>query len=276
MCIRQATRFAGYAGASRNGECEMFRRVLSALVLAAVTGLLSPFARADVLTLQPDATGVDDVFLYAGFPTTNFQVGFPTYAPLLGASYFPIGGDHTTQSYIRFSDFSSLPVFNQNEVASVTLGLTTRPILAGTGEDPNSSNPVTISLYEVSADWSENTLTWNNKPGIGLSPLSTNTITAVAADNSIVSTWNIPVALFLSWLNSPSTNYGVAITRDAADWRGAGPPPDDYGVMFRSSDYATASARPFLQIVTAPIPEPTSFAVLVLGATLVQSRRRRA
>lgn len=253
----------------------MFRRVLSAFVLAAVTGLLSPSLHADVLTLQPDATGVDDVFLYAGFPNTNFQIGNPTFAPLLGASYFPVGGDHTTQSYIRFSDFTSLPAFNQSEVTSVTLGLTTRLFPSGMGEDPDSSNPVTVSLYEVSADWTENTLTWNNKPGVGLSPLSTNTITAVAADNSIVSTWNIPVALFLSWLNSPSTNYGVAITRDASDWRGAGPPQDNYGVMFRSSDYSTASARPFLQIVTE-VPEPTSFAVLVLGAALVQSRRRRA
>lgn len=230
----------------------------SAFALATVAGLTLPAADAAVVTWQPDGTGVSDVFTYQFTATTNYAS--TPYDVLLGASYYPSGGGHSTQSYIRFD---SLPVIDPVSVVSVTLGLMARE--SSFGQTPTVTNPVTVALYEAAGTWTESTLNWSNKPGTTGSLLDS----VVVNSGSGVYTWDV-TALFLDWLNTPASNHGVVIVREASDWGGVA---DDYGAMFRSSDYATASARPFLEIVTQ-VPEPASAALLALGAPLVLLRRR--
>lgn len=230
----------------------------STLALATVAGLTPPSTDAAVIKLQPDGTGVSDVFTYQFTPTTNYSSG--AYSGLLGASYYSSGGGHSTQSYIRFD---SIPVINPASVASVMFGLTARE--SAFGQTPTGTNPVTIAVYAAAATWSESTLNWGNKPATTGSLVDS----VVVNSGSGVYTWDI-TALFLDWLNTPSSNHGIVILREASDWGGV---TDDYGAMFRSSDYATASARPFLEIVTE-VPEPASAALLALGVPLVLLRRR--
>lgn len=230
----------------------------SALALATIAGLPLPAAKAAVITWQPNGTGVSDVFTYQFTSTTNYS-GSP-YDVLLGASYYPSGGGHSTQSYIRFD---TLPVIAPASVVSVTLGLTARE--SSFGQTPTVTNPVTVAVYAAAATWSESTLNWSNKPATTGSLVDS----VVVNSGSGVYTWDV-TALFLDWLNTPSSNHGIVILREASDWGGV---TDDYGAMFRSSDYATASARPFLEIVTE-VPEPASATLLALGVPLVLLRRR--
>ncbi|MDP2869563.1 DNRLRE domain-containing protein [Methyloversatilis sp.] len=261
-------------------------------VLAAALSFGHAANAAVNVTLQPDEASSEDVFIYEfgidgvfGIPaprrtnldtTTLSALNPPAAVPFgnfLGtADTDPRFGDggveraHDTKTLIRF-DLGLLNLTSAG-VASATINLYGVPSLSPF-ESPSAEHPATTEMFRVLEAWNESSVTWET------APMTAMTASSSTVQNSVNSWVSFDAtALVRSWLDNPSSNYGVLLAqRDVVEFDVDG--NSRYvGALYASSASADASMRPFLQI--SAVPEPSS--VLMMGAglgLLLVARRRR-
>ena len=141
---------------------------------------------------------------------------------------------HSTGEYRSLYQFSLATIPSGQRVVSATLRLWV------TDAEPNS-----VSLYRVTQSWSEATLTWANSAGVSFNP----TAVASFAPSTSGRYYDIDLtALVAQWRSGAVANNGV-ITRLAVNNSLAG---------FTSREWATATQRPQLVVVTDPAPGLTT------------------
>ncbi len=112
----------------------------------------------------------------------------------------------------------------------------------------SSGQRMTIEARRVTANWNEATLTWNNKP-----TFERNRVEASATLDTSVGRWiewPLPKALVQSWVDSPLTNFGIALVDPDASR------PGPHIRNFYSLQYSDPNLRPYLDIDYEPTPTP--------------------
>ena len=178
------------------------------------------YATTQNLTLQPGAEG-KDAFVNEGYPDLNKG----------NYSHFYVGYYSFTQPKLRtylYFDVSSSSLPSDAVVTSAYLKLHQFDFI-GTGSLP-------IGLYQVTEDWTESAITWNNQPGSS----SDAEYTRVVYDSSDTwRSWSIG-DLLKGWLDGSITNYGMLLKPVSE--------PATNGAWFDSSDYWDVTRRPQLLI----------------------------
>jgi hypothetical protein len=130
-----------------------------------------------------------------------------------------------------------------------------------------------MGVHDMLANWSGSS-TWNSLGnGIqadGVEAAGTALLT-IGANNSSENVPNgnlvIDVTASLQDMQAGATRYGWAMLPFASGTN---------GIDFYSSEYASASLRPLLNVEVAPVPEPETYALMLAGLGLVGAVARRA
>ena len=182
------------------------------------------YATPKTITLQPGAVGKDATVISTHADTPHGGATFLDFG-----KYISVGMIHYYRSYLQF-DLSTVP--GNARVVGAFLRLY-QCNFHGTA----SNN--TIGLYQVTSDWEESTITWNNQPYSSTVAEASCTVYPVS---NIWRTWYNMGNLIQSWLDGTITNQGMLLK--ATDEKLI-----DLAVVCRSSDYTSdASKRPKLTI----------------------------
>lgn len=247
-----------------------------------------PSAQAAVnITLQPDEASSKDVFVYQfgvpgvfGIPTparsTNLDtqtlamldppaavpfgnfLGSSNTDPLIGA-----GGEtraHDTRTLIQF-DLGLLNLA-PSQVGSAWINLYA---VAGLPPfaDPSATTPIDTELRRVLSPWGEATVTWDNRPMVS-------EVIGMATQTGVEQWVRFDVtALVRDWLAHPASNLGVELSQPDIVMSGG----KAVASLYRSSNAAEASLRPFLSI--SAVPEPHTYALFLAGLGLLGWSARR-
>ena len=179
------------------------------------------WATSQSVTLQPDAAAGKDSIVYEALPDHIY--GTDIYLYTNGA-----GPGNTCRTYIQFN-FGTIPatavVYNAylelyyyDEIVPTAAGL--------------------VGVYQVTGVWDEASITWNNQPVAGASPLTTATVPAVHTDTFLF--WDM-TTLSQGWIDNSIANRGLML-RDTDETTSEG------YKKFYSSDWGTANQRPKLTI----------------------------
>ena len=101
----------------------------------------------------------------------------------------------------------------------------------------NDTNPTGrgLNLYRIYSDWSEGTVTWNNRPTFYGTIIDTATVPASYG----WMTWDVKNST-QSFVNGSNTNYGWQIMDPAISGNSM--------IYFRTSEYSDPNYRPYLQL----------------------------
>ena len=178
------------------------------------------WADTTTVTIQPNPTAAKDAYLWSPSPDSN----------LGDFQYLCVGLSALNQiarSYLQF-DLSSIP-------STAVIGWAYIGIYYYSG---SSAVATPIGIYEVTATWSESTITWNDQPTSAAT--AEYTYTMPASPINTFYTWSIK-DLVQGWIDGSITNYGVLL-KDTNEstveaWK-----------CFYSSDWGNADQRPKLTI----------------------------
>ena len=192
---------------------------------AEVTITVSLAMVEQTITIQPGPNEGKDSFVSSCSPDDNFSdyVGFR------------IGrwDDKIRRSYLQF-DLNTLPA--DAVITNADLKLYQSSTFGTVG--------FTISLFKITANWEENTITWNNQPDYHPIPES---ISSVIMGESTWLSWDVST-LLQEWVDGSITNHGIVLVGNTT--------VSFSEVFFRSSDYLdTPDQRPKLEI-TYLVPAP--------------------
>ena len=177
------------------------------------------YATTQNLTLQPGAEG-KDAQVVEGDPDTNY--GNNTY---LYVGYYTLN-KLRYRTYLYFDVNSFLPA--DAVVTTAYLKLHQYGFMV--------TGSLSIGLYQVTEDWTESAITWNNQPGSSSDAESTN---SVYSSTYTWSSWNIE-DLLKGWLDGSITNYGMLLKPVIE--------PATNRVYFDSSDGSNTARHPQLLI----------------------------
>ncbi|MGB2798565.1 MAG: DNRLRE domain-containing protein [Dehalococcoidia bacterium] len=177
------------------------------------------------VTIQPGPADGKDSFVGEFSPNDAAQT-MPPFHLVLGVAGNSPGED--TRSYLQF-DLSGIP--DTAIVTSASLGLYHDGSDAGAVIGP-------VGAYQVTSDWNDTTLTWNNQPISADTAEDVITVTAPAPHSFI--SWDI-ANLVQGWHDGSITNYGVML-RDTDESSSEGLK------AFYSADWGTAAQRPKLEV----------------------------
>ncbi|MFO7678055.1 MAG: DNRLRE domain-containing protein, partial [Thermoplasmatota archaeon] len=127
-------------------------------------------------------------YVYQWTPTQNYNTGSDQFRLL-------IGQDEAMYDFISFVKFSTIEIPDDAVIKTARIRLWCIDF----GSNPNAY----ISMYKVNQPWNENTLTWDNQPLASELVFSRNVGSEGPYD------WTA-TNLVSQWVNSPSSNYGVA------------------------------------------------------------------
>lgn len=127
-------------------------------------------------------------------------------------------------------------------------------------QDFNGRDGITYDVFQVMDAWTEDTLTYNNRPT--LDGTAAASLTTVGTASGIWHEWDV-TALVQSWVDGGADNHGMAIMRD---------PNESPWPYFRSRNNDGGNNP---ELVVNAVPEPASMAVLGLGAAALLRRRRK-
>jgi hypothetical protein len=135
---------------------------------------------------------VADTWIYMNDPDTPFGGD-----PLMQAGA-NVGWD-LMHSMVEF-DLSTIPAGATVQAATLRLYV----------DSSNGQSPKLMGLYQVTADWMENTVTWNSTGGGAFdpAPLTVPTIDWSAAGWK---EWDVPPGLIHEWIDGVSLNYGLLL-----------------------------------------------------------------
>jgi hypothetical protein len=191
------------------------------------------------LCFQPDATSGQDAFLSSLLPTTNYS----NHQDFIATAWTVSGSPITVRSLLQFNDLSIINP--SNTISNATLYLYFNPTSSNGSNHSQLSGSNIATLRRVTANWSENTVTWNTQPsvsaGAGLAD-----VVSVPASTSGTQNYAIDVtAMVQSWITNPSTNYGFMFRLVTESYYRR--------LLFASSDHGTAGIRPQLCITFPPL-----------------------
>jgi len=169
------------------------------------------YATTQNLTLQPGAEG-KDAYVGEGYPDTNYGNSSTLYVGYYTAT------SPRNRAYLYF-DVSSSSLPSDAVVTSAYLKLH-QFYFDGTEILP-------IGLYQVTENWTEGAITWNNQPRSSSDAEYTN---FVYSSTDTWSSWSIG-DLVKGWLDGSITNYGMLLKPVSE--------PVTNGVDFDSSDYSS-------------------------------------
>jgi hypothetical protein len=224
-----------------------------------IAGLLSVCASSHAQAEATTLSAVADTYIteHPGLGGPNSTHGSQTF---LWEVQGPVGGGFRTYPLVQFDLSSFAGQMVSGPTAEVRLLLT-------------SSNVVptqTVSIRLALVDWDEFTSTYANFGGTGFnlgtqvgSALSTRTVTFSGSPESIA--FVIPSATVQSWIDNPSSNFGLIWTS---------PPSGGSDDLVFSSREGTVA--PSLTFSLSPIPEPGAATLLLVGAALLLVHRARA
>ena len=172
----------------------------------------------------------EDAYVISGSPTT-------TYNNTTLTTWLTSTATYTT--YLKF-DLSSIP--SNETITSAALNLYK---YSGQGSSG------TIAYYVDSDSWSETSLTWNNRPGIGAS-IGTNSTTGAGSTGWL--TWDLTLSpqMLSDQTLSIALNEATSGTNIHYFWSQTG---------------QSGSYKPYLDVQTAPVPIPG--AIWLLGSGLI-------
>lgn len=146
---------------------------------------------------------------------------------------------------------------------------------AGFGANPTPETAVSIDFRTLGQAWVGSTLTWNNQPGGAYNPLTTvppGQLVGTISEIDSAGQWvELDVtSLLKSWLDDPSSNFGLRLTQSAQVRNG-----DGVSVFpaIASHENSLVENRPQLVVTTIPEPTTTLFAA-ISGIGLLGFRRR--
>jgi len=146
-----------------------------------------PFFISSRGVYSPDA----DTYVAQGAPTDNFGS-----ASLLEVSRNQTG--NLCETLLHFDLSTAIPP--EATISNAVLYLYHQ---RGTGPDE------TLSVYGLSAGWSEGTVTWNTRPGHGRCPYDSKVVGTAAGTYS----WDVTAAV-QAWVNGGVSNYGYLLCRE--------------------------------------------------------------
>ena len=195
-------------------------RLLSLLALAFATALLAGApARAATYTLAPSQ---DTDVRQNGGGTNN-----------CGACTQVSTREHSTGEYRTLYQFDLSGIPSGERLVSATLRVWV-----------TSGQNSIVSVYRVTQSWSESSLTWANSGGVA----HNGTVMATFVPASSGRYYDVDVASLVALWRGGTANYGL-ITRLATN---------NTLAAFTSKEWATASQRPQLVVVTDPPPAFTT------------------
>jgi hypothetical protein len=198
-----------------------------------------------LLTLLLGALPLSAANFYIAQDTDLYQgTGNPTGSTddLDVASSF--GAGHDMYTFLQF-DLSPSGFGSGSEVTNATLWLYTESV----------TTAGTINLRHVTGAWDDSTITWATQPTVGSFDLTSVNVTTAGAWYGFDIT-----SLFQMWVDTPSINLGVRLSSTGAQ------------VKFESSEDSGSGVQPYINAV----PEPSTYALLMLGAGAVYFVRRRS
>ena len=144
------------------------------------------------------AGGYEDVYdatVRSDIPDTNYET-----AGGLTVGFINVSTEF--QTYIKF-DITSIPEGSLIQSATLTLDNCTQ------GGSPGNK---LIAIENVSATWSHDTITWNNKPA------STASSTYDMLDSGGAGSYDIPlsVSMVQAWFDDENSNHGVVLKKGDA------------------------------------------------------------
>lgn len=166
------------------------------------------------VTIQRGTLGTTaDAWVASNTPTTNYGTNTAMWAGSTSA---------VRHQFVSFDLASaSIPAGSTITSASLAVWVISR-----------SASPLpTVNLHSITSAWSEGSVVWNTQPTYGTSVLAT--VPQVGGATSVT----VPTATVQGWLDTPSSNLGIALESDAGGaWQAA------------SSEAVTVSQRPALTV----------------------------
>ena len=185
------------------------------------------------LTIQPGLTEGKDSYVSSLTPAFNYSsneylsIGQTTFSTLAVHRANFVFETHNLITFLQF-DLNALPE------DSVVVGAVLK--LYQTASLDTSS--LMIGVHQITQDWEESTITWNNQPVYLVSPESTVTVPAFVAGWL---SWDI-TSVVQGWVNGSIANYGIALQKDSFS-------TEFVHIDCYSSNHAGSSAlRPKLEI----------------------------
>lgn len=174
---------------------------------------------------------------------------------------------------------SPLIRFELSSLAGTTLSSDVSLQLDVVGTHSGLESHSAVHVYEVLVPWDESTVNWNNfgaNPGLQLgqdySSVPLDTLSPLTLNVGDVATFTIPVAKVQSWIDNPSTNFGVILVSSETNF--------NRDIHFGVREFGQAARLSSPQFVSAAsVPEPASLLVFGLGALgmfVVGRKNRRA
>ena len=187
------------------------------------------FAQSTIIVFQPDAICGKDALLTSLNPGGNYG----THPDFLATAWTNSGSPVNVRSLIAF-DLSGIPI--GTNITEATLELFHRNSTANIGHS-TLSGPNDASLYRVTQNWTENTVTWSTQPNY-------TTTNSVYLSASAFSTQNYTLnvtALLQDMVNDPTNSFGFMFKENVESYYRS--------LLFASSDEASSTLHPKLTVV---------------------------
>ncbi|MBN2541299.1 DNRLRE domain-containing protein [bacterium] len=173
---------------------------------ATVTITVNAVIVEQTLTIQPGPEEGKDSYVSSLTPAFNYSaneylsIGQSTFSTLGVQRANYVFESYTLRSFLQF-DLNALP--SDSVVGSAVLKLyQTAPL---------ETSSFMIGVHQISQDWEESTITWNNQPAYLTASESTVTVPAFVTGWL---SWDV-TSLVQGWVNGSIANHGIALQKDS-------------------------------------------------------------